>query len=518
MCSQGSVMTRGWTGHTMVAIGALVLGAALAPGLESAPAAGAPAGEAGPDSERVARVEGGLLPAVSIRGRPDTTFWVFDRMQRYGVPAVSIAVIDGGRLAWARTYGVLEAGGSRRADTATLFQAGSISKAITAVAALSLVDAGVLSLDEDVNQQLVSWKIPANEWTRSKPVTLRRLLSHGAGINVPSYPGYRAGEPVPTLRQVLDGARLTNTPPVRVEIAPGTEWRYSGGGFTVVQELIVEASGRSFADVLKETVLGPAGMTATLAQQPLTSRRAGNAAVGQSAGAPVAGRWRVYPELAAAGLWSTASDLARFGVAVLRAIRGETGALLKPGTARELATRQIGDWGLGFALGGGTGAGDSATVGHDGSTVGYIARLRLLPATGQGVAIMTNGESEALLDEIERAVAREYAWPVKPRVEKSVAAVDPAGYEPLVGRYRVVVGARTFDFVVSVDGDGSDRRLIITGPSGRSGELLPLSTNRFFAQDTGNEFTFTRDGNTVSRMLIDQQGQSFTARRLGASP
>src|SRR5262249_14737275 len=156
---------------------------------------------------------------------------------------------------------------------------------------------------------------------------------------------------------------------------------------------------------------------------------------------------------------------------------------LRPATARDMATRQMSDWGLGFALGGA--GGDSATVGHDGSTVGYTARLLLLPATGQGVAIMTNGESEALIDEIARAVAREYAWPVRPRIERTVAAVDPGAYAALVGRYRVEVGGRTFEFAVSVEGSENLRRLIITGPGGRPVELLPLSPLRFFSQDTG---------------------------------
>jgi len=317
---------------------------------------------------------------------------------------------------------------------------------------------------------------------------------------------------VPTLLQVLEGAPPATNPPIRVEVAPGTEWRYSGGGLSVVQQLLMDVTRRPFADVLREAVFDRAGMTRTLAEQPLSAAHAATAATAHSRGAPVEGRWRVHPELAAAGLWSTAPDLARFGVAVMRAIRGDGGALLLPATARDMVTRQIGTWGLGFALGGG--AGDSATVGHDGSTAGFTARLLVLPATGQGIAIMTNAESEAFIDEIMRAVAKEYAWPVRPRIEKAVVAVDPAGYAALAGRYRVEVGERTFDFAVSVDGTGDGRRLSITGPSGRPGVMLPLSALRFFSQDTGNEFTFTREGNVVTTMVIDQQGERYTARRL----
>ncbi|HJQ65979.1 MAG TPA: serine hydrolase domain-containing protein [Gemmatimonadales bacterium] len=468
-------------------------------------------GHAAGDTTRIARVEHGLLPTVAIRGRPDTAYVLADRMRRYRVPAVSIAVIDGGRLAWSRAYGVLEAGGAQPADPATLFQAGSISKAIAAVAAMRCVERGLLALDEDVNRRLLAWKVPAGRWSAARPVTLRGLLSHGSGLNVPSFPGYTSDAAIPTVLQVLEGAPPANTPPVRVEIEPGAEWRYSGGGMTVVQQLLADVSGRPFSEVLRETVLDPAGMTHTVAEQPLAPARAASAATGHSAGAPVAGRWRVHPELAAAGLWSTAPDLARFGLAMLHAIRGGSGGLLRPETAREMVTRQIGDWGLGFALGE---AGESTTVGHDGSTVGYAARLLVLPATGQGIAVMTNGESEALLDEIVRAVEREYAWPVRPRTEKTVAMVDPEGYAALAGRYRVTVGERNFDFVVDTSGVGAERRLLITGSSGQPGELLPLSALRFFSQETGNEFTFEREGNAVTSMVIDQQGQRFTARRL----
>ena len=456
------------------------------------------------ESRRADRIEHGLLPTVAVRGR-DTTWLLGDRMRRYGVPGVSLAVIDKGNVEWARAYGTLEGGGDR-VKTTTLFQAGSISKAITAVAALRLVDRGVLRLDDDVNQKLESWKAPASDLTRNQPVTLRRLLSHGAGFNVPSFPGYVAGTPVPTLLQVLEGTAPANTPAVRVETPPG-EWRYSGGGMTVVQQLIVDATGRPFAEVLRKEVFGRTEMTRTVAEQPLSEALAGTAAVGHASGRPVEGRWHVYPELAAAGLWSTAPDLAAFGVGVLRSIRGGHGGVVDRQTGHELATRQTGDWGLGFAL---SGSGDSLTVGHDGSTVGYVARVIVLPATGQGLAVMTNGESAALIDEIQRAVAKEYKWPVKPRVEKVMAAVDPALLPPLAGQYRLEFDNRTFDFRVEVVG----ARLMLTGPSGRPGEVLPLSENRFFSQETGNEFTFTREGKAVTSMVIDQQGQRFTARRL----
>jgi CubicO group peptidase (beta-lactamase class C family) len=455
------------------------------------------------------RVERGLLPTIALHGRRDTTYPIDERLRRYDVPGVCIAVIDSGRLAWTRCYGVTDAATRQSVDTATLFQAGSISKAVAAVAVMRLVEDGMLRLDEDVNGRLVSWKLPPSALAHEHAVTPRRLLSHGAGLNVPSFPGYAPGDPTPSLRQVLDGVPPANTPAVRVEVAPGTEWRYSGGGFTVIQQLLVDVSRSAFPALLERRVLAPAAMPHSTFEQPLSPARALRAATGHSGGAPLPGRWRIYPELAAAGLWATAPDLARFGIAVLHSWRGESGALLGQATAREMLSRQQGDWGLGFALAGG--ATDSASFGHDGSTAGFTARVLVLTARAQGIAVMTNGESEPLIDEITRSVAREYHWPLRPRREKVVATVDPAGYVALAGRYRVELGERAVDFSVTVDGN----RLLIARTSGRASELLPESELRFFSQDSGNEFTFTRDGaGRVTTMIIDQQGQRFTARRL----
>ncbi|HEV3023852.1 MAG TPA: serine hydrolase domain-containing protein, partial [Pirellulales bacterium] len=153
-----------------------------------------------------------------------------DRMAFHKVPAVSVAVIQGGKIDWARGFGVLEAGQKPAITPTTLFQAASISKPVAATGAMVLVHEGKLGLDDDVNTHLRSWKIPPSDAAEGKPVTLRLLLGHAAGFNVHGFPGYAAGAPVPTLRQVLDGKPPTNTPPIRIAAKPGTKYEYSGGG------------------------------------------------------------------------------------------------------------------------------------------------------------------------------------------------------------------------------------------------------------------------------------------------
>jgi CubicO group peptidase (beta-lactamase class C family) len=453
-------------------------------------------------------VERGLLPLVALAGVPDSAFPVRDRMERYAVPGVSIAVIDDGRIAWSRAYGVREANQPGAVTETTLFQAGSISKSVAAVTALRLVDRGRLALDDDVNRTLRSWRVPPDTMTRGRPVTLRRLLSHSAGFNLPSFRGYERGSALPTLAQLLAGASPANTPAAQVEVPPGTEWRYSGAGMELVRQLIEDATGRAYADVAIEDVLAPAGMCfSTFSQRPDTLSR--EIATGHRGGTPVAGRWLMHPELAAAGMWSTAEDLARFGLALSSSLNGAPGGLLREPTMREAVRRQMGSWGLGFALGGGDG--DSATFGHDGSTAGFAARLVMFADGRRGLAVMTNGESEALIDEIQRSVAATYGWPVRPRPLRTVVRLAPEQLTRLAGRYRIVFGERTIDVAFTAVGD----RLAFVGQSGRPAPLHAEAPNRFFSRDSGTRFTFDSDRAAAARRVtIDQPGQQFVAERL----
>jgi CubicO group peptidase (beta-lactamase class C family) len=177
-----------------------------------------------------ARLEQLLRPAVKLADRPDIAFDLADRMKRYRVPGVSIAVIDGWRIVMAKGYGVTEFGGTTTVDTATLFQAGSISKPVFASGVMRLVQEGKLALDQDVNQRLTSWRVPDSRFTEHEKVTLRRLLSHTAGLTVWGFPGYAHDQPVPTVPQVLDGEKPANTAAVRNDTTPGARWLYSGGG------------------------------------------------------------------------------------------------------------------------------------------------------------------------------------------------------------------------------------------------------------------------------------------------
>ncbi len=235
--------------------------------------------------------------------------------------------------------------------------------------ALHLVDEGKLSLDEDVNLKLRSWKVPENEFTAKEKVTLRRLLNHSAGLTVHGFAGYAADEPVPSLLDLLDGKKPANSAPIRVDILPGTQHRYSGGGYEVMQQLVMDVTGKSFPELAQEFVLGPLGMTRSTYRQPLPSDLEANAAAGHRGdGAMLKGRWHTYPEMAAAGLWTTPSGLAR----VVLEIQKGGGRVLKPATQREMLTQVLGDYGLGFCLAETEG---HKSFAHGGSNEGFQCML-----------------------------------------------------------------------------------------------------------------------------------------------
>ena len=190
-------------------------------------------------------------------------------MKHYKVPGLSVALINNNAIEWARGYGVLEVEGTRPISTETLFQAAPISKPVSAMAALHFVQEGKLSLDEDINAKLKAWKIPDNEYTKKEKVTLRRLLSHNAGLTVHGFPGYAADEPVPTLLNVLDRKSPANSSPISVDMTPGSKLRYSGGGYCVLQQLLVDVRSKPFPEIMEQTVLSELSMKHSTYRQPL---------------------------------------------------------------------------------------------------------------------------------------------------------------------------------------------------------------------------------------------------------
>ena len=457
-------------------------------------------------AEVIHKVETCLPPVVVVKGEPPSCTPLLARMQQLHIQGVSIAVVHNGVIEWAHGYGIATPAGAP-VTPGTLFQAGSISKPVAAMAALHLVQEGKLSLDADVNTKLTSWKVPPSDAAPGAVVTLRELLSHTAGMTVHGFPGYAAGVPVPTLVQVLNGEKPANTPPIRVDIPPNTRWRYSGGGYTVMQQLLIDVSHEPFPKLLHDTVLAPIGMTHSTYEQPLPAALQPSAATPYDGhDNPVPGGFHTYPEMAAAGLWTTPSDLARLIIENQQSLQGKANHVLSQAMTKEMMTPGKNSWGLGFEIGGSP---TNPTFGHDGDDVGFEASFVGYENSGDGIAIMTNAQGGTrLAREITSAVALAYGWPDFHPIERTLIQLPPDALTKFAGSYQVA--SPKFTLTVTIE----DGKLMLQPPQGPKIQLFPESPTRFFFREAPVEVEFTpNDKGDITGLVVHQEFQQFKATK-----
>ena len=441
-----------------------------------------------------------ILFSVSDLRADDLDDFIREQLRKRQVPGLSLAIIQDGKIVKAKSYGFTDKSGSTPLTTTTLFQAGSVSKSVAAVGALRLVEAGKLSLDEDVNAKLRSWNVPENDFTKTQKVTPRGLLSHTTGLTVHGFPGYEAGGRIPTVVQILDGSPPANTAPVRVDFVPGSRWRYSGGGYTVMQQLMLDVTGKSFPQFMQETVLGPLAMTNSTYEQPLPADKATATATGHYGDRNlVKGRWHIYPEMAAAGLWTTPSDLARFAIGIQNAFAGKPGAVLSPDMARQMLTNQKDNDGLGVFL---EGEGHAMRFGHNGRDEGFDALLKATAETGQGAVIMINAnDNSRMVNRILEAIATKYQWPGYTTTAKRTAAnVDAKDLTAYEGRYEFA-NNRMMTFMASGD------KLVTVADGFADEEFVPETATRFVSADRDAYLTFSPNAMGKVVELIWKQGK-----------
>jgi len=447
-----------------------------------------------------------LLPAVLIKG--ETGWSIDERMKRYKVEGVSVAVFKDYKVLWTEARGLADRENGIPATTETLFQAGSISKPVAAAGILKRVEKGELALDRNVNDYLKSWKLPDNELTAKRQVSLELLLSHSAGTTVHGFPGYAVGEPIPTVPQILDGAAPANTAPVRVDLEPGTKFRYSGGGTTIAQLIQMDTTGRRFPDLLRELVLVPAGMTHSTYEQPLLPDKLKLAAAGYRAdGKLLPGQRHTYPEMAAAGLWTTSEDLTRFAIAIGRSLLGDKGALLSKEMASKMTTPYLPDAQAGLGLFANK-RGSEVYVGHDGADEGFQAILTFNRDKGYGAAVMANSDRGiTLANEIIRGLAKDYAWDSYLPQPVATVALSPSELLPLVGRYKI--GSNDTLSLSMRDG-----RLYGIRPYGEEYELYAISRDRFVRKAHAIDYRVERSGDAVAAIETTYEGEKQRLPRM----
>lgn len=472
-----------------------------------------PATEASNDA-RIKRVEQGLLPAVLIKGDP---LWsIAERMKVYKVPGLSVAVIKDFKVEWARAYGVKDIETNEPVTTETLFQAGSISKSVNAMVAMKKVEQGKISLDEPINNKLVTWKLPENEFTAKKKVTLRNLLSHTGGTTVHGFPGYAVTEKVPTLAQVLDGASPANTAAVRVDFEPGSKFRYSGGGTTIAQLAIMDIEKQPYPEIAKKTVLDPLKMTNSTYSQPLPDDWRKQAASGhRQDGALVEGKIHIYPEMAAAGLWTTPTDLAKFAIDLQLSLAGRANKVLSKSSVEMMTSPFMESAGLGLFI---QKHGNALYFGHGGADEGFRADMIISKDKGYGAIVMANSDNGEILREVLRGVAREYGWDEFLPAPYEIMALEAAKLSDYLGRYLV-----NPDRVLTLKSENG--KLMAYPTADGPFELLPTSETTFIRRDANLKYNFIRNGSgdarpnpvgNFSAIQIQGQGDISEAKRITA--
>ena len=442
---------------------------------------------AGTTQQRIAAIEKSITPAFLIEGEPNPVVTLAERMEQLKVPGISVAVFNNGRIEWAKAYGYADKEGRIPATPQTLFEAGSISKAVTALAALRLAEQGKLDLDANVNDRLKSWHLPDNEFTATHKVTVRNILNHTAGINVSGFPGYPRDGKIPSPIEVLDGK--ASTPAVVVDKEPGQSMRYSGGGYTIMQVLLTDVTGQSFPDLMHDLVLGPLGMRNSTFEQPLPEKSWARAASGYDrTGAKYPGDWHVYPAMAAAGLWTTATDLAKFALAIQKMQQSDHG-LLSRQMVHTMLTPGMNRDGLGVFI-----TPDGKRFWHSGSDFGFQGNLTAFIDNGAGIVVLANSDNGIrLADDLMLTAAGVYGWSGFPQTRKTAVHLSPADTTRILGHYRIDTGGLGEFDVVAV-GD----RIFFRSTQMPELQVLAESPDKLFFRDTGNAIGVTVENGTTA--------------------
>jgi len=468
---------------------------------------------------RIAAVEKSLIPAVINEGSMPAGMTISDRMQHFQVPGVSIAVINNGEVEWAKGYGVTEAGGTQAVTTDTVFQAASVSKPVSVTGIMLLAQTGVIDITRNVNDYLTSWHLADNDLTTTNKATVQRLMSHTGGTNVSGFAGYTVGSAIPTLLQVLNGAPPADNEPIRVIYDPGTRYSYSGGGMEVLQQMAEDVTKMPFRGYMKNNVFDRLGMNSSDFVQPMAGPLAARAAKGHDLdGVMIPGGWRIYPELIAAGLWTTPTDLATLFLEVQKAAVLNEGALLTQETANRILTPQPNTnsaMGLGFALMEGKGG---LIFNHSGSVFGYKSYVTVYRDRGQGIAIMMNGDNGyALMMEIMRSVAKVYGWPDDSVSKAGLVDVPLSILQSYVGNYTAMLDGQTLQVEIYLAGNALMIKSTLQGTGSRS-DLYPTANDIFLLKDdtiiTGT-LTFSKDGSgKVIFTISTPEGGTVVATRM----
>ncbi|MCX2473320.1 serine hydrolase [Pedobacter sp. MC2016-05] len=455
-------------------------------------------------SERITQVENNLTGQTLISGEKPMNLQ--DRMKHYKVKGLSIAVIKDYKVDFAKAYGMADS--STKTTTKTLFQAASISKSFNALAMIKLFHDKKLDLYADINTYLKSWKFPYDSLSRGKKINTANLLSHTAGLSVHGFGGYEVGDPLPSTIQILNGEKPANSDPVRSQFAPGEKMQYSGGGTTISQQLLADITGKPYQDYLNNNILKATGMNeSTFAQPPVDNKKQYLATGYLADGSPLKGRYHIYPEQAAAGLWTNPSELAKYIIETQLALQGKSDKVLNQSDTKIRLSpyENTNSSALGVFIESPEG---TKYFGHGGSNRGFQSAYYGSLDGGNGLVIMVNSDNGSIIPEVINSIAKVYGFKGLYNTKIiTITEVSETTLENYIGRYELAP-----NFILSITREGKQLYAQATGQ--RRIAVLAESQTKFFSKDINGTVEFVSDENGKIKELILVQGRTIHAKKL----
>ena len=443
-------------------------------------------------SEAIKAVENGLTP--SVRFDDQSTWNIEDRMKRYKVPGVTVAVIKDYKIDWAKAYGVSDQSSGDPATTETAFQAASISKTINAIGVLKWAEQNNVDLEADINTLLKSWQFPYEK--ENELISLQHLLTHTAGLSVHGFGGYKNNKKLPTTAQIVTGEKPANNPRVKRLFAPGEKFKYSGGGTTITQ-LIMEDNNGDYAAYMNENIFAPLGMNRSF--YPTNFK--GEVSMSHNhKGEKRKNGFNIYPELGAAALWITPTDLAKLLIELQMTLDDKGGNVISKETLETMLTpaKEGADNALGTFI---HDEGNGKYFQHSGGNEGFNCLYYASAEGGHGAIVMINAEKFELINEIMRSISETYDWGVLKT--KVVSRADKPSIEELKG----LVGTyRSVDFperslIVSIEKE----KIYIEEKKRWRSELIPEDADSFVTKDINPAVTIDFEGDK----LVIEQGKRY---------
>ncbi|MDQ0968958.1 CubicO group peptidase (beta-lactamase class C family) [Flavobacterium sp. W4I14] len=456
--------------------------------------------------DRIRQVENGLTENIQTSDSAPSN--LLERMKHFKVQGLSIAVIKDYKVDFAKGYGFADTEKKIRVSDKTLFQAASISKSLNSLAILKLFKDRNLDLYADINTYLKSWKFPYDSISKGKKINMANLLSHTAGLNVHGFGGYEAGKPLPSVIQILNGESPANSDAVHSLFVPGTRQEYSGGGTTISQLVLTDITGQQYENYLMEQVLKPLGMlSSTFAQPPLGIRQELLSAGYDGDGKEVKGKYHIYPEQAAAGLWTNPRDLAKYIIETQLAYQGKSAKVLDQQTTKLRLSPYMNK--NGAALGVFVEDYDGIKYfGHGAGNAGFTGGYYGSFEGGNGLVVMVNSDNGEIVQELINSISNVYGFKGLSKTKKvTLADVPDQDLNSYLGNYQL-----TPQLVLTVSREG--KKVFVQATGQPKIEAFAESSNKFFFKTIQASMEFVKDQNGLIKEMIFIQGRTIHAKKL----